>query len=157
MLDQAEARLAQPRGFICVSDLTRAATLIRALEDPGPACRPSRKPRAAALRRALDAHCRDRFQIDLANRLLRQLPQLSVDTPDDVVADLEAAALDLRRLEAVGRALGVPAHYDRALAEAGGALLKLAHPEARRVDLARLSEILLGPEAGLAVLDGGRP
>jgi hypothetical protein len=153
MLDQAETRLAQADCSIGVGELTRVAALIDALETPGPACRPSRKPRAIALRRALDVHCRHRFEADLAGRLLMHIPQLSATATDESVLSLEDAALDLRRLEAVGRAFGGAAHYERALAEAGQAILKLAGPSASRVDLARLTEILLGPEAALAVLE----
>ncbi len=154
VLDRAETRLGQAGLALGVEELTRLATLLDALEYPGPACRPSRKLRAQALRRALDVHCRQRFQAEFAERLLSQLPQLGAATPDAVVGELEEAALDLRRLEAVGRAFGGTAHYERALAEGGQALLKAARPDISRADLARLTEILLGPEAALVVLDG---
>jgi len=154
MLDQAEARLAQHTG-LALDDLAGLAGLIEALEQPGPAGRPTRKPRALALRRALDGHCRQRFEVNLAERLLHHLPALGAASPDAQVDELEQAALELRRWEAVGRRFGGAAHYERALAEGGQALLKLAQPDANRVDLARLMEILQGPEAGLAVLDAG--
>jgi hypothetical protein len=154
--DQTEARLAKQGGTLGAGELARIATLIDAVEQPGPASRPSRKPRAISLRRALDTHCRQRFQSDLAERLLARLPRLGAEAADAQVSEMEEAALELRRLETAGRAFGGAAHYERALAEGGQALLKQARPDARRIDLARLAEILQGPEAGLAVFDAGR-
>ena len=155
-LMRAEASLTASDMPPTLAELSRLAELLNVLDQPGPAGRPSRKPTIAALRRNLEAHCRLRFQEELTNELLPGATMLSAITSSEALIGLEDAARDLRRLEAIGRITGGSAHYERALADSAAALPALA-PGARAVDLARLIEILQGPEAGLAFLDAAAP
>ena len=152
VLDQADVQLSQEHAGPALPDLLRLAELLETLEQPGPAGRPSRKPRVTALRRALNAHCRARFQGEYATHLLPGASLLVHTTPTDILTTLEDCARNMRRLEAVGRMLGGGVYFERAIADCAKSLPALA-PQARRVDLARLVEILQGPEAALAMLD----
>jgi hypothetical protein len=151
-LSRAEAGLAASDPPMPLGELLQLAELLDVLDQPGPAGRPAGKARTAALRRNLDAHCRQRFQSELTGKLLPMAAMLSATMPDDALLSIEETARDLRRLEAIGRMAGGSAHYERALADSAAALPALA-AGARAVDLARLIEILQGPEAALAFLD----
>jgi hypothetical protein len=63
---------------------------------------------------------------------------------------MEAAARHLRRVDAVGRHLGNAAFYDRALRQTTERLV--AAVGLGEIDRLRLAEILLGPDAALALL-----
>lgn len=149
---RAEISLAASQTPPSLGELSRLAELLHVIDKPGPAGRPSRKSRAAALRRSLEAHCRQRFQAELTNELLPGAALLTAAAPSEALLGLEDAARDLRRLEAIGRMAGSSTHYERALADSAAILSAIA-PDARAVDIARLIEILQGPEAGLAFLD----
>ncbi len=151
-LDQAQARLADPSVAFSMEDVHRLAMLLETLDQPGPAGRPARKPRVTALRRALDSHCRARFEAEISTSLLPGIAGLGTANSASSLAALEEVARDLRRLEAVGRSLGSQAHFDRALSDCARAVPGLA-TAARPIDLARVVEILQGPEAALAVLE----
>ena len=151
-LDHAQARLGDPSAALSMEEIGRLAHLLETLDQPGPAGRPGRKPRVATLRRALDSHCRSRFEAEIGTSLLPGVAGLGHANAAANLAALEEVARDLRRLEAVGRSLGSAAHFDRALSDCARALPGLA-TAARPVDLARVVEILQGPEAGLNVLE----
>jgi hypothetical protein len=66
-----------------------------------------------------------------------------------VITGLEATALELRRFEAAARPFGSVPHYERVLRDCARSLTDGAPEDANPVDVARLVEILQGPEAGL--------
>jgi hypothetical protein len=76
---------------------------------------------------------------------------------DAEVVAMEAAARQVRALDAAGRRLGGPARYDATLRRMTEAIAALA-PAAgaatglRRMDIARTIEILAGPDAGAALM-----
>ncbi len=127
----------------------RAVTLLDALEVPGPVQRPSRKPRVEQLRRMLDEGCRARFTQDLARQVLA--PMADPAAPSEM-ASLEGAARGLRRLEIAGRQLGSGEQYDRMLRIAARTVGE--NGPRSLVERARLVEILAGPDAALALLQG---
>lgn len=130
----------------------RVALLLEALEAPGPAHRPSLKPRAERLRRQADASCRARFETDLVERVIKPVGQLGPETTDEEVIALENLARDLRRLEATGRMLGGGDHYDRWLRKASETLTMPSPDASCQADRARLVEILLGSNAAMAMV-----
>jgi hypothetical protein len=154
LLAQAETGFAPDATPPPLAELQRLAELLDTLEQPGPAGRPARKTKVVALRRTLESHCRARLQHQIAGQFLPAAANLSQITAQETLLTLEDTARDLRRLEAVGRMTGGAAHYERALADTTVSFVSRA-TNARRVDLARLVEILQGPEAGLAVLEAG--
>lgn len=149
VLAGSEAMLAEQSDIgSAAGELRRIAALIDTLEKPGPGARPARKPEMAALRRSLDTSCRRRFarEIDAAVQAAR------VDASDIDVTLLEGAMRDLRDFEAAARGFGGGASYDRATAGAATRLAALPRDTRTGCDVARLIEILDGPEAGLAYL-----
>jgi hypothetical protein len=153
MLDGSKAAISdQPDLGAATADLQRILTLLDTLERPGPANRPSRKPAITALRRALDTVGRQRFQVDMAKCLDAATALQAAATPQPDTAGLEANLRDLRRFESIGRNFGGGLVYDLTIAAAS---LKLAqHPPnpATSSDIARLIEILNGPEAAIDFL-----
>ena len=131
------------------TDIHRATALLDELDAPGPGQRPSRKPRTERLRHLLDERCQARFADDLACQVLAPLAEAAAQ--DDLAA-LEQPARDLRRLEAAGRRLGGGEHYERLL-RAAARKIGEAGPD-QTVERGRLVEILAGPEAALALLQG---
>ncbi|WP_198372432.1 hypothetical protein, partial [Roseomonas rosulenta] len=117
--------------------------------------RPERRQRVAALRRTVGEACRSAFADSAAHHLLDPLAKAGARLDDAGIRAMEATARSLRRLEAAGRKLGGAAAYDAALRKVTDAFAALrGRPEANPADLARLTEILVGPEAALRLLDG---
>ncbi|MGG5811293.1 hypothetical protein [Falsiroseomonas sp. CW058] len=116
------------------------------------------RKRMAAIRRDGAESCRLRFDAALASRLLLPAAQACGGPPADdaTVAALEAAARELRQLESAGRRLGGEAAFDRALRDAVARLIALgaAPGGLTRIEIARMVEILAGPEAALPLLAG---
>lgn len=123
-----------------------------------------RQRRLAAVRRHADEACRDRFlnamevQVIGPAAILAQSEKVS----DEDAATLEAGARQLRLLESIGRRLGSPGSYDRALAALGEALTGLAGRCGQAegltpMDLARTMEILCGAEAAGTLLQLAQP
>ena len=119
-----------------------------------------RQRRLVGLRRAVDEACRDRFLGGLEALVMQPAAQMmAADTVNDAaVTAMELGARQLRGLEQVGRRLSGGSGYDKALATLTEALGRLApmtgdqEQDLRRMDLARLEEILCGPEAAMRVL-----
>jgi hypothetical protein len=116
-----------------------------------------RRHQVATVRRDTAATCHARFTEALASRLLAPAAAACASTmraADDLVARLEAAAWELHQLEAAGRRLGQEAAFDRSLREGVAKLAALAAAPGGlgRVELARLVEILAGPDAALPLL-----
>jgi hypothetical protein len=143
-----------------------AARLSKRLENletaAGAGQREPRRQQAAMLRSDTGAACHARFAEALVAALLMPAAQAAAGPPadDHVVAALERSARDLRRLEASGRRLGNENEFDRTLRDALRRLAALAAVPGgglARVELARLAEILAGPEAALPLLGGSAP
>jgi hypothetical protein len=149
------------RPDLSVSDPKGAAQLAEefaeALEDleSSPAGqRPERRQRVAALRRQVSEACRAAFADSTTHHLIAPLSTSSTGLDDANMAAMEATARSLRRLEHAGRALGGASAYGatlRQVIDAFGALRD--KPGTNLADLARLTEILAGPEAALRLLD----
>jgi hypothetical protein len=148
-------------GAITPGDLADAATRlgerlaeVEALD--APTRREARRRQVARLRREGAEACQARLVAGLRSELTDVAAQVAAGTraDDAVVARLEETARDLRRLAAAGRRLGQDAAFDAAIAEAIPRLLALgAQPRGLgRVELARLVEILAGPEAALPLI-----
>jgi hypothetical protein len=150
VLDSIEASVGTQQDLTnAAGELTRLALLLDTLEQPGPASRPTRKARAVQLRRDIDRTCRARFETEVSQRLLDRTGQLTAQASDSVITGLEATALELRRFEAAARPFGSVPHYERVLRDCARSLTDGAPEDANPVDVARLVEILQGPEAGL--------
>lgn len=118
--------------------------------------------RLHAQRREAEEACRDGFLASVEREVLAPLAVLTEmpEVADVEVAAIEAAARRLARLESAGRRLGDGGGaYDRARRAIAEALALLAlrtdHPAGLRpMDLARVAEILSGPEEAAALLAG---
>ena len=137
-----------------------AALLLRRLEDVegsfGIAAREVWRTHGVAQRSGSGAACHARYAAALEASLLGPAGRAAAGprAEDEVVAALEAAARGLRRLEATGRRLGQEARFDRTLRDAVAGLARLAGKGGglTRIELARLVEILAGPDAALKLL-----
>lgn len=116
-----------------------------------------------AIRRSAGESCRACYLAALERHLTTPAAALAEapEVPDEAVAAMEAEARRLRLLDAAGRRLGDAHAYDGALRGLTERLAALAGRAAqpaglRPIDLARIAEILAGPEAAAAVLEGGR-
>ncbi|MEO3470752.1 hypothetical protein AAFN86_02715 [Roseomonas sp. CAU 1739] len=146
---------------ITVNDAQGSARLAEAFAeamDDLDACpagrRPDRRQRIAGLRRDIGEACRVAF-VDGARAGLLEPMAASLAPPDDgAMSALEGTARALKRLERAGRVLGGGAAYDLALRQIADALgATRAAPGSNPADLARLAEILVGPEDALKLLD----
>jgi hypothetical protein len=157
----------QPNIGVAAGNLRRLLPLLDTLERPGPAARPARKQALVSLRRNLDASCRKRFDQEIETVL--QTAQIYADAePEGVdrpavsakppsgqdIALLEAAMRNLRDFESAARDFGGGASYDRMIGTAAKRLASMPRDGQSGCDVARLIEILDGPEAGLAYLAG---
>lgn len=147
---------------LAVDDPAAAARLaeafVEAIEDLE-ACaatrRPERRQRVGALRRDIGEACRNAFAEGAAKALIDPLAGAAARADDAAIAAMEASARSLKRLETAGRALGGGTAYDAAQRRILDAFTAMrARPGASPADLARLAEILAGPEAALRLLDG---
>ena len=116
--------------------------------------RPERAGQVETCRRDLETMCRRQFVACLDRQLLAPL-QDGV-AAGVAAAELECAARGLRHLQAAARRLGGASSYDAALAAAAARLAGTDDRPGPRLPLAervRLTELLVGPEAALALLD----
>lgn len=128
-----------------VDEIRRAALLLETLVAQS-ARRPTRAARLERVRRRLDESCRDAFSTSTAG-LASELTASGLAVPDP--AALEASARHVRRVDAVGRRLGGASFYDTTLRHTAERLG--ACPGLGKVARLRLAEILLGPDAALAL------
>ncbi|SFK96110.1 hypothetical protein [Falsiroseomonas stagni] len=139
-----------------------AQRLVRRMEGleatDNPMARDQRRQLALTLRREVGAACYTLYDRALAEGLLAEATRIAAGPPatDEQVAMLERMARDLRRLEVAGRRLAAEAAFDRTLADTIGRLLPLAASRGglARVEVARLVEMLAGPQAALPLLEG---
>ena len=134
----AEAADQARRSALLLEDLEAAATTAE---------RPVRMQMLREARQALAAQCRARL-VAAADRLAG-----SAEPPREPAGfmAMEDTARAMRRLDAVGRRLGDAAALDRALSAAAGRLV--ADRRLPQVARLRLAEILLGPDAALALVE----
>jgi hypothetical protein len=146
-----DAADAAARFFASTADLARSGMLD-----------PERQRRLSALQHAMDETCRRRVTQAGAEQVVGVLATLadSAQVTDEAIMAVEQDARAIRALAQVGRSVGDPAVYDRALrgmaAEIGA--VRTAPPGAvgpdglTAIDLARVVEILAGPDAAEAML-----
>jgi hypothetical protein len=124
------------------------------------AASPERRSRIAQIRGQVQASCNTRFASALKSDLLDRLQDADAAPSNEMMAQLEITARDLRRLESAARRVGGGDSYDALLrrvsqelaSQRTGAGLSLA-------DRVRMIEILTGPDEALALFaaerDGG--
>lgn len=155
--------LERARVHLPSEDLITAAAFAesfgRAFQDleNAPATRnPRRAARLVQLRQEAEVTCRLAYEEGLETHILRQLPAFCTSATPEAILAMEAQARALRRIESIGRRHGLDHGYNGAAARisaALGAAQGALEPSGMtRLDLARLAEILLGPEAGLGFL-----
>jgi hypothetical protein len=132
------------------TQLRRIVTLLDAIGAHGPAQRPSMRSRTEDLRRAMDTMCRSRFEQEASDHALAAAMLANSETSTADLQATEAAMRELRVFETVARRLGGPDHYDRVLRKTAAQIGALQ--AAPLIDRVRLVEILVGPEAALALL-----
>lgn len=126
------------------------------LEDSAAGRRPERRQRVVALRRDVAEACRATFTESTAQHVIEPLTRAGARLDDAGVQAIEATGRSLRRLETAGRTLGGATAYDAALRRVTDTFGTLRGKSgASTADLARLTEILAGPEAALRFLEGG--
>ena len=155
--------LARARVTLPGEDLVAAASLVEAfgrafqdLQNAPPTRNPRRSERLVQLRQEAEISCRLAYEEGLEAEILRRLPLLATSaTPEQIIA-LEGQARALRRIELMGRRYGIDHGYDGAAKRIGAALHATKQSSTpmglTKLDLARIGEILLGPEAALDFL-----
>ena len=144
-------------------DLAAAAALAESfgrafqdLENAPPTRNPRRAERMVQFRQEAELTCRQAYEEGLRAEILQQLPLLATSATGEQIHALEGHARGLRRLELIGRRYGSDHGYDGAAKRISDALAAtkqaLAPAGLTKLDLARLGEILLGPEAALQLL-----
>ena len=157
--DWLERARVQLPGEDIVTAAIFAESFGRAFQDMenAPATRnPRRGARLVQLRQEAEVTCRLTYEEGLEIHILRQLPSLCASATPELILAMEGQARALRRIENIGRRYGIDHGYDGAgkrIAAALEAATKALEPGGiTKLDLARLTEILLGPEAALALL-----
>ncbi|MBM3588783.1 MAG: hypothetical protein FJX33_13505 [Alphaproteobacteria bacterium] len=159
-LDDRLARaLVTPPG----KDLVAAASLAESfrgnfqdLDHAPPTRNPRRTGRLVQLRQAAKITCCLAYEEGLTAEILEKLLLLATSTTAEQIIALEGQARALRRIELIGRHYAIDHGYDGAAKRIGAALhatKQLLTPTGfTKLDLARIGEILLGPEAALDLL-----
>jgi hypothetical protein len=130
-------------------EVRRTVTLLRHLAERTDV--PQIRARVQAIRQRLDAGCRQRFSHAMASEFLPLLRQAPASGDAAPAKALEAMARHLRELESEARLIGGGEVYDAQLREAAAAV-RSGDKMPSRAARARLMEILVGPEAALAML-----
>ncbi len=155
LLDQMEA----PGGAearLGGRDLTEASTTVHRLASllsvlDGGALEPARRERLGRLRQRIRAGCLSLFSGHLSSEFLEPLRAAG---PCEAWA-LESTARDLRALETEARRMGGGGEYDSLLNNAAGTVRDAAaRGGLSQTNSLRLMELLAGPDAALAMLDG---
>ncbi len=155
--------LAKARVELPGEDLLMAASFAEAFGrafqdlDNAPITRnPLRGARMVQLRQEAEATCRQAYEEGLETHILRHLPALCAAATPELILAVESQARALRRIENIGRRYGIDHGYEGAVGRISAALdaaRQALEPDGMtRLDLARLAEILLGPEAALGYL-----
>jgi hypothetical protein len=117
---------------------------------------PRRGARMVQLRQQAEETCRLAYEEGLETQILSQVPVLCAAATPELILAMEGQARALRRIENIGMRYGIDPGYDSA-SKRISAVLETARQNLEpggitKLDLARLAEILLGPEAALAFL-----
>jgi hypothetical protein len=155
--------LAKARVNLPAQDLLAAATMAESfghafqdLENAPATRNPNRAGRLVHLRQEAEMTCRLAYEEGLEAEIMQQLPFLASSATHDQVVVLESRARALRRIELVGRRYGIDHGYEGSAKRIGEALRAtkqtLTPAGLTKLDLARVAEILLGPEAALDAL-----
>lgn len=155
----AKARVRLPAG-----DLTAAASFAETfgrafqdLENAPPTRNPRRAERLIELRQEAEGTCRQAYEEGLETEILQGLSLLITSATSEQIQAVETQARALRRIELIGRRYGIDHGYENTSRRIGETLKltkqSLAPGGLTKLDLARLAEILLGPEAALEILD----
>ena len=127
------------------------------LENAPPSRNSKRAERLVQLRQDAEESLRLAYEQGLEAEIFRQIPLLCRAASPDQIANLESQARALRRIELIGRRFGMDHGYDgaakRILMAIGEAKQRLTPDGLTKLDLARMAEILLGPDMALDVLD----
>jgi hypothetical protein len=153
-----EAQLAAGSLAQTAASIARITALLRQFDTVSAS--PQRRARLRSIRQRLGACCQDCFtkalQGDFLAPLHARANALSGNRDPAVIRDMEAAARSLRVLQMEARAVGNGPVYDSLLNETAEAVKDVAMGDRMtRVDRVRLVELLVGPEAALAMLDLG--
>jgi hypothetical protein len=119
---------------------------------------PVQRKRAVALQARLRQACAARLEAVLNEKVIAALPGLDAVGATDGAAldDMERNLLDIRRLDVEARRLDGGAAHDVLLRRAGAAIRAAA--SLAPMERARLTELLLGPQAALQLLaSAGKP
>ncbi len=139
--------------------IERACDVWEGVAASTPSGRSERRRVAQQLRHEADRACRAAYHVALDTQLLQPMAGLIRAAGDAEVAALESTARHIRALGLAGRRLGSPASYeeaDRGLPAATARRIGQPVPDAlNRTDIARLVEIICGPEAAEPLLAGG--
>lgn len=147
----AEARISGTDLADASGTVRRMTALLGILGHDGASA--SRRERAHRIRDRIRSACETVFTEHLAAAFLLPLRMPGAVEDADMVWGLESAARDLRTLETEARRAGGGKTYDRLLAEAAAEVrAATAGGGLGLAGAARLTEILLGPEAALALL-----
>jgi hypothetical protein len=154
VLSEIEQPTAYKAGLTtAVEKMRRAAVILEDLVDSSPN-RPGRRNRIEQVRQSVDSVCRESFVAEVANQLVEPSSAIAMANDEDVAA-LEDTARALRRFESVAKKFGGTEFYDRHLRGAAQALSPQRDEDtAARISRIRLIEILRGPDAAAAAMQG---
>jgi hypothetical protein len=126
------------------------------LENAPPTRNPSRGTKLLQLRQEAEITCRLAYEEGLETQILGQLQSLCSAATTELILAVESQARALMRIETIGRRYGLDHGYDGAAQRITAALEAakrgLEPGGMTKLDLARLAEILLGPEVALKFL-----
>jgi hypothetical protein len=155
-LERARVQLPSEDVVMAASFAEAFGRTFQDLENAPTTRNPRRGAKLLQLRQEAEVTCRLAYEEGLETHILRQLPSLCAAATPELILTMESQARALRRLENIGRRYGLDHGYDgaarRITAALEGARRTLEPGGMTRLDLARLAEILLGPEAALAYL-----
>jgi hypothetical protein len=154
VLSEIEQPTAYKAGLTtAVEKMRRAAVMLEDLVDSSPN-KPGRRNRIEQVRQSVDSVCRESFVAEVANQLVEPSSAIAMANDEDVAA-LEDTARALRRFESVAKKFGGTEFYDRHLRGAAQALSPQRDEDtAARISRIRLIEILRGPDAAAAAMQG---
>jgi hypothetical protein len=155
-LERARVQLPSEDVVMAASFAEAFGRTFQDLENAPTTRNPRRGAKLLQLRQEAEVTCRLAYEEGLETHILRQLPSLCAAATPELILTMESQARALRRLENIGRRYGLDHGYDGAARRITAALESarrtLEPGGMTRLDLARLAEILLGPEAALAYL-----
>ncbi|MEY3729734.1 MAG: hypothetical protein RLZZ57_490 [Pseudomonadota bacterium] len=127
------------------------------LENAPPSRNSNRAERLVQLRQDAEVSLRLAYEQGLEAEIFQQIPSLCRVASPDQITHLESQARALSRIELIGRRFGMGHGYDgaakRILMAISEAKQSITPEGLTKLDLARIAEILLGPDMALDVLD----